>query len=113
MRGHSGDVQSACAVLKEHQRVHPAQVGQVDVHEIAGDEALGCVRMVYLLAPRTFAWLALVCWSTASKNTEASYKGSWFPEEKGPNRRAPAIADPPRRAPKSLVTSVSTVNPPA
>jgi hypothetical protein len=40
MRGHSGDVQWACAVLEEDQRVHPAQVDLVDVHEVAGDDAL-------------------------------------------------------------------------
>lgn len=36
-----GDVQPACAVLEEHQRVHPAQIDQVDVDEVAGDDGLG------------------------------------------------------------------------
>ncbi len=40
MRGHPGDVQSACAVFEEHQRIYPAQVDQVDVDEVAGDDAL-------------------------------------------------------------------------
>lgn len=41
MSGHPGDVQSACAVFEEHQRVHPAQVDKVDVYEVGGDDALG------------------------------------------------------------------------
>jgi hypothetical protein len=41
MGGHAGDVQAACAVLEEDQRVHAAQVDQVDVDEVAGEDALG------------------------------------------------------------------------
>jgi hypothetical protein len=41
MRGYAGEVQAAGAVFEEHQRVHPAQVDQVDVDEVAGDDALG------------------------------------------------------------------------
>jgi hypothetical protein len=41
MRGDPGDVQSACSVFEEHQRIYPAQVDQVDVDEVAGDNALG------------------------------------------------------------------------
>jgi hypothetical protein len=41
MRGDPGDVQSACAVFEEHQRIYPAQVDQVDMDEVAGDDALG------------------------------------------------------------------------
>jgi hypothetical protein len=40
MRGDPGDVQSAGAVYQEHQRIYPAQVDQVDVDEVAGDDAL-------------------------------------------------------------------------
>ena len=41
MGSHPGDVQPPCAVLEEYQRVQPAQVDQVDVREVAGDDALG------------------------------------------------------------------------
>jgi len=53
MRGHPGDVQSAGAVFEEHQRVHPAQPDQVDVHEVAGDDALSLRGQE--LAPRRAA----------------------------------------------------------
>jgi hypothetical protein len=41
MGGYAGDVELACAVLEEDQGVHPAQIDQVDVDEVAGDDALG------------------------------------------------------------------------
>ena len=41
VRGDPGDMQSACAVFEEYQRIYPAEVGQVDVDEVAGDNALG------------------------------------------------------------------------
>jgi hypothetical protein len=53
MRGHPGDVRSAGAVFEEYQRVHPAQVDQVDVYEVAGDDALGSRGQE--LAPRRAA----------------------------------------------------------
>ena len=30
MRGDPGEVQLACAVFEEHQRVHPSQVDQIE-----------------------------------------------------------------------------------
>jgi hypothetical protein len=39
--GDAGDVQAARAVLEEDQRVDPTQVHQVNVQEIAGDDAVG------------------------------------------------------------------------
>lgn len=50
MRGHAGNVQAARAVLEEDQRIHAAQVHQVDMQEIAGDDAIGLCRQE--LAPR-------------------------------------------------------------
>src|SRR4051794_34078956 len=41
VRGDPGDAQSACAVFEEHQRIYPTQVDQVDVDEVAGNQALG------------------------------------------------------------------------
>ena len=40
MRGDPGDVQPAGAVFAEHQRIYPAQVDQVDVDEVAGNDAV-------------------------------------------------------------------------
>lgn len=50
MRGHTSDVQAARAVLEEDQRVDPAKIDQVDVQEVAGDDAVGLRRQE--LSPR-------------------------------------------------------------
>ncbi len=41
MRGYAGDVEAACAVLEEDQRVDPAKIHQIDVQEVAGDDGVG------------------------------------------------------------------------
>lgn len=47
MSGDAGDVEAACVVLDEDQRVDPAKIHQVDVQEVAGNDGfgLGCQEL--------------------------------------------------------------------
>lgn len=56
MGSRSRDVQPECAVLDEHERVHPAQVDQVDVDEVAGNDALGLRGQEVALRRTVAAW---------------------------------------------------------
>jgi hypothetical protein len=73
MCGHPGDVQTACAVLEVDQRVDPAQIHQVDLQKMAGEDAIGLRREE--LSPRGPASAGRRAYAGASLRHAGSHSG--------------------------------------